>query len=503
MRALLIVLSFFIVAFGQPAWIPWLGPIAAICGYALLWWARPSFWLATAWFTGVMLLQLSWMAVDEYHGLYIWFSWGALSLLCGLQFGLLTKLKYRLIIPCAWVLMEYLRLYLLSGFTWNPVGLALTAYAPSRAFVALFGIYGLSFIVMAANVLFYQRKFVLAALCAALPYGYGLVHLHWPTAETSHFAVLLVQPGITPGQRQEVPHSRQEVMSPLEQWRSMLDQVLTYRDQKIDLIVFPEGMAPYSGTSLLFCEEVAQGMFAGAMGQGQFPVASGLLGALGYVNSAYVCQTLSNAFGCDVVAGLDWHSEGKSYNAALHFSPGCQGPVGIYGKRVLLPFAETLPTKWLRPLTAKYGIEGFYTKGEGAKCFASKVPLAPLVCYEETFGNLVRESSKLDVSLLVSLSNDGWYPRSKLPLQHFHHGRLRAVENGIPLVRACSTGVCAAVDHRGRTLAVFPHFEGKGVLQVDVPLQRTRTLYKWLGDLPILGLSVFGFLLYFTFRKKQ
>src|SRR5690606_5954704 len=91
-------------------------------------------------------------------------------------------------------------------------------------------------------------------------------------------------------------------------------------------------------------------------------------------------------------------------------------------------------------------------------------------------------------------TNDGWYPQSRLPWQHFEHSRLRTVEAGIPLVRACNTGVTAAVDSLGRDISYLSDAKGDvenihGSLYVEVPNYTYNTLYTHVGDYMILGFS--------------
>ena len=84
---------------------------------------------------------------------------------------------------------------------------------------------------------------------------------------------------------------------------------------------------------------------------------------------------------------------------------------------------------------------------------SSSVKISPSICMEEMYSFIVRGGRLLNADLLLNITNDGWYPNSRLPKQHFDHGRIRAVENGLPLVRACNTGVTGAVDALGREIA--------------------------------------------------
>jgi apolipoprotein N-acyltransferase len=102
----------------------------------------------------------------------------------------------------------------------------------------------------------------------------------------------------------------------------------------------------------------------------------------------------------------------------------------------------------------------------------------------------MREGRRKGAAVFVNLTNDNWYPSSRLTQQHFYHGRLRAVENGIPLLRACNTGITAAVDPFGRSIATLGLGEGAGILSTKVNLTEHQTLYTFWGDAGILGLSI-------------
>ena len=113
----------------------------------------------------------------------------------------------------------------------------------------------------------------------------------------------------------------------------------------------------------------------------------------------------------------------------------------------------------VKKLTKSYGISDFFTHGRESKVIESKVPFSISICYEETFAELIREGygSKVQ-TLFVNVTNDNYYPNSRLPQQHFDHAKLRAVENGVPLIRACNTGITGVVDRFGRVVSVL----GKG-----------------------------------------
>lgn len=208
---------------------------------------------------------------------------------------------------------------------------------------------------------------------------------------------------------------------------------------------------------------------------------------------------MANFFQAHVVIGLEDsiyvnQHKAESYSSAFHFIPGSNQLPKRYEKRVLVPMGEYIPFTWCRELASQYGITGSFTCGTSAKVFDGPVPFGISICYEEIYGDLMRENRVQGAELLVNLTNDGWYPQSRLPKQHFDHARLRTVENGIPLVRACNTGVTGAIDSLGRIIGVLgeDHMQDQQVadsIRLNVPLYHYRTFYAQHGDLPVIGLA--------------
>lgn len=205
-----------------------------------------------------------------------------------------------------------------------------------------------------------------------------------------------------------------------------------------------------------------------------------------------------------MVIGLDHEAaNGKFYSSAFSFLPGNRQPAR-YDKHILLPLVEYLPFELLRPLSSHYGVGDFYTPGKKESIFPGKVPLATSICYEETFGSRVRAGRKKGAELLLNLTNDGWFPFSRLPSQHYEHARLRAVENGASLLRACNTGVTAVIDRFGNEVARLEETgeDGKpytGVLYTNICTDVHETPYLFWGDAAIvticflfLGLFLLG-----------
>ena len=117
--------------------------------------------------------------------------------------------------------------------------------------------------------------------------------------------------------------------------------------------------------------------------------------------------------------------------------------------------------------------------------------MGPLICYEAIFPGAVIEPSTRP-GWLVNVTNDAWYGDTPGPYQHFLEASVRAVEEGLPLVRAANSGISAVVDSHGRTVASLP-LGRTGVLDSGLPAALAPTLYARFGDLMFLALLVVDF----------
>ena len=156
-----------IVSLGKPLYIGALAPVSALCGFALFWYSlsalknkKSYFFVALIWFAIISALELSWMTSTEWVGPLMLIVYLALALCLGLEFALLSLLFYRketlsfskiLAIAGLWAILEWSRLFFLSGFPFNVIGTALTYSRLSVQLAAVVGIYGLSFWVIFVN----------------------------------------------------------------------------------------------------------------------------------------------------------------------------------------------------------------------------------------------------------------------------------------------------------------------------------------------------------------
>jgi apolipoprotein N-acyltransferase len=160
--------------------------------------------------------------------------------------------------------------------------------------------------------------------------------------------------------------------------------------------------------------------------------------------------------------------------------------LSIYDKVHLVPFGEYLPFQdfleqlGLRQIT---NMRGGFIPGDRRRVL--NVPRAPdvlpLICYEIIFPEAVPRGAR--PGWMVNLTNDGWFGASAGPYQHLQQARLRAIEQGLPLVRAANTGISAVVDPLGRIVDSLP-LGTEGVLDARLPRPAPLTPYARMGDLP-------------------
>jgi apolipoprotein N-acyltransferase len=179
--------------------------------------------------------------------------------------------------------------------------------------------------------------------------------------------------------------------------------------------------------------------------------------------------------------------------------------LSVYDKVHLVPFGEFLPYQHylerigLMQLTK---VQGGFIAGDRRRSLA--VPRAPrmlpLVCYEIIFpGQVVPRSDR--PGWLANLTNDGWFGMTAGPHQHLQQARVRAIEEGLPVVRAANTGISAVIDPVGRMIASLP-LGAEGVLDARLPQAIAPTVYVRAGDGPA-GLIVGAALVLLLRRRRQ
>jgi apolipoprotein N-acyltransferase len=191
-----------------------------------------------------------------------------------------------------------------------------------------------------------------------------------------------------------------------------------------------------------------------------------------------------------VAAGIQREEDGRFYNS-LRFLEGKGVERARYDKAHLVPFGEYIPFGDLA--YDWFGITAFAAQA-GATYSAGAGPdvidlgplgkVLPLICYEVIFPREVNSVPER-ADWMLQITNDAWFGIRTGPFQHFAQARLRAIEQGLPLVRVANTGVTAVIDARGRVVADLP-FGAMAKLDARIPGALPPTPYSRWGDGPIL-----------------
>jgi apolipoprotein N-acyltransferase len=372
----------------------------------------------------------------------------------------------------AWTAMEWLRGHVLTGFPWNLIGYVWTVSDAPIQFAALAGIYGLSFLTVIiaslplltvvsgrAGLSRWAPLGAAIALAAALWAG-GIVRLSGAgSTEVTDIRLRLVQANVPQTMKWD-PAQRQRIVSRFLELSSSDDTA------PITHLVWPETALPF-----LLAEEPE----LRAAVRTVIPAGGALLtGSLRREQAPNGQQ--------------EW------WNSLLAVDDA-GAVVAAYDKAHVVPFGEYMPFRSLLPF--KKLTEGTidFSTGPGRKTIsvAGLPPFSPLICYEIIFPGAVIDQHRRP-NWLLNVTNDAWFGDSIGPYQHFAMARVRAVEEGLPLVRAANTGISAVVDSYGRVVAQLELNE-TGV--VDAPLPQALaapTPYARLRDLPLMMFLAAGLL---------
>ena len=398
-----------------------------------------------------------------------------------------------LALAVALTLAEWLRGHLFSGFPWNPYGYALISPIWLAQGAALVGIWGLTFLAVAAYaspaVLADERAdtrrpwlapALSAAAIAALAI-YGAVRLErTPTSYVKDVRLRIMQPNLQQDEKFNYSQ-KQQVMS---RYLALSDRPSGPQSpglRGVTLLIWPESAFPF----FLTREPDALAQIA-ALLPPETVLITGAIRAPETAANAPVTRAYNSIY------VIDHHGLILSVYDKVHLVP-----FGEY-----LPFQELLERLGLMQLTK---VRGGFIPGEQRRTQpAPGAPnFLPLVCYEIIFpGNAVPRSERkgwlyrqvgryLDwpsvvgsgerPGWLLNLTNDGWFGASAGPYQHFQQARIRAIEEGLPLVRAANSGISAVVDPLGRIVKSLP-LGAEGVLDAPLPQPIAATLYARWGD---------------------
>lgn len=378
---------------------------------------------------------------------------------------------------------EWLRGHLFTGFPWNTFGYALTTPLPLAESTALFGIWGLTFIaaaafaapaVLADGIRRGVAAVALAGGMLATLAAYGVSRLAGnPTETVDGVHLRIMQPNVP----QDDGFSYGARTPIMNRYVALSRGVGAADGTAIGLsgvthLIWPESAFPF----FLIREPDARAAIAAMLP----PETTLIVGAARPVGP---------------VPGGDRHA----YNS-IYVIDHLGSIRATYDKMHLVPFGEYLPFERLLTrigLTQLTGVPGGFLPGtERRRMTVPGAPdMLPLVCYEAIFpGDVVPEGER--PGWLLNLTNDAWFGISAGPYQHFQQARVRAIEEGLPLIRAANSGISAVIDPVGRVVASLP-LGNEGLLDSALPKPAQITIYARIGDLPFIvvvaGILAAGF----------
>lgn len=376
-----------------------------------------------------------------------------------------------LVFAGAFSVAEWLRGHVLTGFPWNAFGYALAPAPTMMQSAALVGLWGLTlaaFIVFAAPALLVpeggqlrrgDRFFVVCAATVFIAHvAFGVVRLAGTQDQGADGVHLrIVQPAI-PQDEKWLEANADAIFKRQLDLSEIGSGPLDERIEAFDLIIWPESAFPF------YLEERpdALTMLADLLPEGTILISGAA--RVGPAARGKVPPVFNSILVID--------DEGKILDTydKVHLVP-----FGEY-----LPFQSALESIGISQLT---GVPGGFTAGSGRRtiALADAPAFEPLICYEIIFPGAVIEAGRRP-GWLLNVTNDAWYGDTPGPRQHFQQARLRAVEEGLPLVRAANTGISAIVDANGNVIASLG--VGKsGVVDGFLPLAGSPTVYSRYGDL--------------------
>ena len=358
-----------------------------------------------------------------------------------------------LAVPALWLVFEWLRGWLFTGFPWLSLGFTQTD-TWLRGFAPVIGMYGLSLLLLcmaAAVCALVQRRRarLLAVSILALPWcaGWVLLRVDWTTATGPPVPVAIVQGAIPQDLKWQMTVENRQHTRDL--YHDLNEQALGAR-----LILWPESAV----TDL--AEQIPR-----------------------YLADIYATSRVRNS---DVVMGILRLGDDRNtvYNSMLALTD----PLAFYDKRHLVPYAEYFPVpqgvrNWLERMNLPYSDISRGAEGQSAIA-AGGLRIAATICYEDAFGNAQRRILR-QADVLANVTNDAWFGHSQARYQHFQISRMLAVQSQRFLLRSANDGVSAVVGPRGEVLQSAPEYQ-RAVIRGTVTPRRGLTPYAMVGDAPVV-----------------
>ncbi len=499
------------------------------------------------WLAGTVscAIQFSWLGIVSplgvvvlplYLGLY-WGAFGAFAATLGNPWRGQEKEGWR---ECArslrlafchgavWAGLEWLRGWLFTGFGWNPLSVAFHETPVIAQAADLLGVAGLSMLPVffqAVLVQFVRRMMkgagarrgldlAAAAAVVAVVACYGIVRMNSEKRiDSVRLKTLLVQINIP-------QHAARVLWEPIDVHMAYEDETL----KALEKLAHKDGNGVSSNWPdwVMWPESALTGRIM-RTGDGAWGAWQEDMESISQVHAAGPFQLIYGTIELESEKSgeneLVMKEKGRVWNSLAVMSP--EDLLQTYRKRHLVIFGETIPFVDSIPLLKKIyaqqaGVEygGSFTPGVSVDPLpiptagGTVIGAIPTICFEDTVARITRLFLRPEPQVIVNVTNDGWFKESAAAAQHFANARFRAIELRRPMLRCANTGVSAAIDTTGSTAhpdtgkpqeivdAKGSHFtRGSKLVELDVPLKPSFSLYAIIGDWGVAGLALSGILL--------
>jgi apolipoprotein N-acyltransferase len=394
-----------------------------------------------------------------------------------------------LMLAAAWTVLEWVRGWVLTGFPWNPIGNAWAFDAGPLQLAAVTGVFGLTLMTVAAAAMPAALRARPALIALAVPLlaclgGQIRLTVEGPAPETA-VRLLVVQPNIAQTAKWDERLIGQHIATLMslslappppapgeDEDRDDDTPRPAATPRRTTHVIWPESAVPVP----LAANEPLRRALAQAV-----PPGGALITGVPRIEGRYPDIKVWNS-----LAVLD-------ERGAI---------AATYDKFHLVPFGEYMPLRGWLPFDKLAVGPVDFSPGPGPRTIdvPGAPPVGPLICYEAIFpAEVVDEAHR--PQWLVNVTNDAWFGVSSGPHQHFASARLRAVEEGLPLVRAANTGISAVFDPYGRVIAKLG-LDRSGVLDVALPVAVTRTPFTFVGNNLALTLAMLCAAFAYLFRRE-
>ncbi|MBP52330.1 MAG: apolipoprotein N-acyltransferase [Opitutae bacterium] len=405
-----------------------------------------------------------------------WFWLAKILLPLGMHTSFFKRIVALLVLPCAWVVTEWIRCYFTLGFPWCPLSTTQWERPAILQTIPWFGAWVVSFFLVCFNLcvasylhhLLVRRKKVtrniLSSLCPDLYFGLLLLFLmvspfflnrsiSSEKATSLTIEVGICQPYLTEKWQQSSSNSHKEILARQTSFLGALNP---------DLIIWPEAATPNGlHVDLPWVKKLAQSVHAPLL------------------------------IGATVKEGI------HNYNSVVRIRPTSGMDQEWYAKRILVPFGEYVPFpfKLIPGLRKMVGPVGNFTAGEYPVFQEielkdekkTKISVGPLICYEDIFPQLTRDLVKGGSDIIFVTTNDAWFGEEGCAEQHASHSVLRALESGQTILRCGNSGLSGWIDSRGHLHDILRdengsiYFQGASTVQVSF-IPKSSTFYSKHGD---------------------